>query len=264
MPNELRNFLFISDTKVDMYVPQASRLSRRSLRRRTQHTEGRLTLGAKSLGGELRHSTDSESDPDRIERLQVAERLIRRRADIGGVRDSAVWMEGELTMRWGYIYSPPYVRLQEGPLAVLFFAASDEHVVAFTGSARNVIGNDTWPPSRYASASKAAFWSTGRLWDYYQRRSSLSGLRAVATMQLAQDTARIAMGRAPRGPEDPFIRAAEMEHYLEDWGAQRLRFLAERLMDRPDVERPHLPGKPPVRVTIGSPLYVESLGSPIS
>ena len=239
-----------------MLLPQAPPRYQRKLQRASQETEARLKVGVPGIKGELRSSTKSLDEPDRFNRLEMTERLIRRRGDVGKLGDSTAWIEDELKMRWGYIYAPPYDH-EPGPLAVLFFAARGEHIVALSGSARHVVGNER-RPRRFYGASKAPFWSTSRLWQYYEERDSLRGLRAVAAIKLLRDAVNIVAGRRVNETADPFRRAVETEPHVDQWPEQRIHFLAQRLMDNDNVQYPRYRGPSPVRVTIGSPLYVET------
>jgi hypothetical protein len=47
---------------------------------------------------------DSEVAPDRLQCLEVAERLIRQRESIGRLGDDTLWIDDELDMYWGLAY----------------------------------------------------------------------------------------------------------------------------------------------------------------
>jgi hypothetical protein len=238
-----------------MLLPQAPPRYQRKLRRGSRQAEARLVVGVPGVRGELRRSRRSLYEPDRLDRLALAERLLHRSGKVGKLGDNTPWIDDELIMRWGYIYDMPYSK-ETGPLAVVFFASRDEHIVALSGSARHVVGNEL-RPRKFYGASKAPFWSTARMWEYYEGRESVRGLTAVAAIRLLRDTFNIIVGRPANEIVDPFRRAVEMERYLEDWPEQRVRFLAQRLMDNDKVQYPRYRGPSPVRVTIGSPLYVQ-------
>ena len=127
--------------------------------------------------------------------------------------------------------------------------------MALSGSIRHVLGYEG-SSSRPVGQSKSPFWYAS--WGYFERRGSLRGLQGVAMVRSLLDSTHEAMGRANTVHTDPFVRAIDLL-YDADWPTQRVRFFAERLMERENVKSPHSDG-PAVRVTIGTPLYVVNAG----
>lgn len=252
MPKIPRSYLYISDSKVDALVPQSSRRSLRKLQRGSRKRETRLAVGAFGVQGESRSTVESNREPDRFQRLAVAEQLIRRSGEVGTMADHKQWIEEELLMKWGIVYEPHRRELAE-PLAVLFIGGREGQVVALSGSIRHVLG---YEGSRPVGQSKSSFWYAS--WDYFERRGSLRGLQAVAMVRSLMDSARGTMGRANTVRTDPFERALRL---MDDaaWPTQRVRFFAERLMERENATSLYGDG-PAVKVTIGTPLYVVNAG----
>ena len=247
MEKVLRSYLYISDAKVDSLLPQASRRVQRRLRSSTRKTETRLAIGAIGARGELRTAKESERSSNRIERLEQAERLVRHSEPTGSIADDKHWIDDEIIMRWGLVYSPPGDPVR-GPLAVTFVGQRDRQVLALGGSVHHVMGYEG--SVRRAGSSRLPLWF--RRWDHYEERGSVANLRRLAAYRFTKDSLRHRMFGPLHAP-DPFERIRSL---LDDacWPEQRVQFLAERLTTREDVNTPSQ--NEGVRVTIATPLYV--------
>lgn len=152
-----RSYIYVSDSKVNALVPQASRRARRRLRQSSREAESSLKFGGFGAQGLTRVSRKEEYEPDRFQRLKVAEQLVRRDGEVGKLSDNTRWIEDELLMEWGLIYAPP-TDPAPGPLAVLFIGERNGQVLALNGSAQHVIGyKGQGQPIR--GSSHTTFWA---------------------------------------------------------------------------------------------------------
>jgi hypothetical protein len=212
-----------------------------------------LKFGGFGAQGLTRVSRKEEYEPDRFQRLKVAEQLVRRDGEVGKLSDNTRWIEDELLMEWGLIYAPP-TDPAPGPLAVLFIGERNGQVLALNGSAQHVIGyKGQGPPIR--GSSHTTFW-TGT-WSRFEINGSFRGLDFLARSKYFKDSLHSIISGKPPRILDPFERVL-MEMEDNGWPQQQVHFLANRLIERNDAQTRHreLLGLPKVHVTIGTPLYV--------
>jgi hypothetical protein len=120
----VRNYLYISDAKVDSYLPQFSNREKRRLA---------ATLGVNI--GVLQASVSGEAKPlsDRVHRLEAVETELRKKGEIGAVHEHLPWIEG--------VVNAAPARFP-GESNVMFFFSDDAAMfLGLAGSGHNVLGN---------------------------------------------------------------------------------------------------------------------------
>ena len=120
----IRNYLYVSDAKVDAYLPQITAAEK-------QKVSAKLGFNVGLLSGELR--TERMSLDNRIYRLAAVEAEIRRTQTIGSPTSPASWIDGTLSV------SPAVFKSE--PDLMFFFADNERHFLGLAGSAHHVIGN---------------------------------------------------------------------------------------------------------------------------
>jgi hypothetical protein len=140
MAVDLRNYLYISDAKVDSYLGQWSETERS----RWALSVG-INVGVLNVSGQRAQPTVV----DRIHRLNAVEKYLRQTKDIRGLYDETSWFEGTM-------FAAP-VRL-EGRDDALFLLGDDENgFVALTGSAAHIVGGGGLPTTTTAAIFSHTF-----------------------------------------------------------------------------------------------------------
>src|SRR5713226_1064025 len=88
----MKYYIYVSDAKIDMLFPQVPH----DIKKRVA-VEWRIDV--KVLGASRR--SESESEDNRIARLNSVVSFLRSRSDLGTVDAPAEYIEGKLPMKWG-------------------------------------------------------------------------------------------------------------------------------------------------------------------
>jgi hypothetical protein len=138
----VKYYLYISDTKVDMLLPQIPHKLQKQIA-----TEFKLDLKIFSAA----RKTEETIDDDRIKRLEAVVAYIREKKRVGTAGRPAEYFAGMLAMRWGplterrrerydpetKVFSPEPERLRD---IVYFSGYSNECLIGLGGSGKHVIG----------------------------------------------------------------------------------------------------------------------------
>ncbi|WP_405867854.1 DUF7019 family protein [Streptomyces sp. NBC_00005] len=122
----VRYYVYISDAKVDMLLPQVD--AGFSRRRTTE-------VGFSLKFVNARHSVEAEAS-DRVTRLERVVRHLDDFGDVGTVDEPGQYFRGRLLMRWG--------PLSPGGTPLVYFGGHTEHTIVGLGGARgHVFGTPT-------------------------------------------------------------------------------------------------------------------------
>lgn len=124
----MKYYVYVSDSKVDMLFPQVPHGVKEKVA-----IEWKIDL--KVLGASRKSETESEEN--RIARLDAVVSYIKESADVGSVDEGHEYIAGTLPMRWGYL---GVNAKQEMPL-VYFGGQTAQTVLGLGGSSKHVIGN---------------------------------------------------------------------------------------------------------------------------
>jgi hypothetical protein len=119
----MRNYLYISDAKVDMYLPQIKSVEKQKIAAKLGFNVGLLT-------GSI--ETERMSLENRIYRLAAVEKEIRRN-EIGSIENVSSWVEG--------VDSFVAATFPLHPDLMFFFCNKTDHFFGLTGSSHHIIGN---------------------------------------------------------------------------------------------------------------------------
>jgi hypothetical protein len=223
----MKYYIYISDTKVDMLLPQVPHDVKKKVA-----TEFGIDLKLLTA----KHKTEEESDENRISRLEAVVKFIKEYGNVGTVDKPDQYIEDTLPMRWG-----PYDKFVAAEPSVVYFGGeTDRTVFGLGGSLHHVIGNVGTSQSS-ASASLAPF-----LLSYLGKNPATGeseangGEISGAQTDLDGEFAREVVYLTTRGMKGP---------------SQRLEFLAKRLLQGPSPH-PDRDKRAGMQVLLATPLYV--------
>ena len=216
--SKMRYYQYISDSKVDMLLPQIPLKAK-------QKITAEIGLDIKILSGKLKAERDSLDD--RVSRLLVVERYLRETQRIGSLMEPAPWVSGAEEIS---------VRLFDYPGSVAFVGDDGGTYFLLTGSAHHLIGSKPDDTSRLPSFSILAM-----LLQYVMEDWSDF---IVEDIEGKEETKPLIETSSPS--EREFLKALIKTCPLENVRA-RAEFLVRRLLVG-EIE-----GK---KVFIGTPLYV--------
>ena len=129
----MRYYVYISDSKVDMLLPQIPHDTKRKIA-----TEFKLDI--KIFGAARR--TETETEEDRIFRLETVAEHIYTNEDVGTPDQPATYFAGTLPMRWGPFGLQRFGADRDEKSPIVYFAGSTgQTLVGLGGSSKHVIGN---------------------------------------------------------------------------------------------------------------------------
>jgi hypothetical protein len=220
----MKYYIYISDTKVDMLLPQVPHDVKKKVA-----TEFGIDLKLLTA----KRKTEEDSDENRISRLETVVKFILEYGNVGTVDQPDQYIEDTLPMRWG-----PYAAIgYGGPGFVYFGGETDRTIYGLGGSLHHVIGNVGTSEASSASATPNLLSYLGKhlaTGESEVKGDEIRGAQTSLDMELAGiHFATTGM----RGPQ------------------QRLEFLAKRLLQGPSPfpERDRRAG---VQVLLATPLYV--------
>lgn len=223
----MRDYLYISDTKVDTYIGQIKKSERKKIA---------AEFGVNA--GILRASVEGEwaSQDDRVTRLEIVERRLIKEKPVGPLDTGKQWIEDVADV------VPATFQGEAGNL-LFFFAPEKDHFLGLAGSAHHVIG-DVRPTAASHSLSHL--------------HSLLSMLEIVADRQTLvldksdeyiSDYLHSGVARIPGDVSAWTQILAAISTKFDGRPRQRVRFLARRLTsDEYGVDSR--------RYTLATPLYI--------
>lgn len=217
----LRYYVYISDSKVDMLLPQVD----------PGFARKRATDVGVSLKIVSAKRTVEAATADRVERLERVVRHLDDFCDVGTVDEPGQYFRGQLLMRWG--------PLTAGQASLVYFGGgTGRTVVGLGGSSSHVLG-----PSVAASASQGEVFA-----------STLPGIFAGLAAAVTAD-GEAGEGAAPTSA----LASAHLANRLMRGAEQEVEFLAKRLAHGPSPY-PELDARDGTAVLLGSPLFVALAG----
>lgn len=213
----MRYYLYISDAKVNMLLPEISPSVKKRL-------IGELKLNFGVVAGTIRERTDNIYS--RVDNLRLVESFIRQNERVASLNDytgGEVWLAGT---------HPCYaVTLDDDAAAVLFIGEDDRIVLALGGSSNHLIGDDGRNPV-----------SIG--WSFLPRL--VQALSTFTKMEAAMG------GHYPALPEEPgqwheTVQLAIKRCQQSASPLIQIDFLARVLLSHNEKQRPFI---------LASPLYV--------
>ncbi len=216
----LRYYVYISDAKVDMLLPQ---VDAGFTRRRA--TEVGISLKFVSA----RRSVESAAS-DRVARLERVVRHLDDFGDVGTVDAPGQYVRGRLPMRWG--------PLPLGPSPLVYFGGRTERpIVGLGGASGHVLGAPV--PTQGAAPAE----------------QELPFAPSTAPGLLAGLTAAVTADGADGAPQPDALASVQLANRTLRGAEQEVEFLAKRLLHGP-IPYPELDGHDGVTVLLGSPLFV--------
>lgn len=232
----VRYYVYISDAKVDMILPQIAESFQKKITRN-------VGIDWKIISA--KQTTELTPIEHRTHRLRAVEEYLRENEPVGSSEEPQSWFADELPMEWGPLSS--FTGQDPENETLVWFAGRknisepDEVTVGLGGSLHHVLGYDPADYPGRSSRSSALFGIRGVL--------RTLGIRSGADGDYVDEEELTDRERLQR--DGVLLRAAtELSGRAND-DSQRVEFLAKRLY----TGHPP-PGKSSPAVVIGSPLYV--------
>jgi hypothetical protein len=120
----IRHYLYISDTKIDTWLPQVPQASTRKI-------SAELGFNIAVLSGKIGTQRDAKTAPaERVSKCQLLERYIKTNEKVGSCESVGEWIAGTVQARVFPIKHS----------AVLFVSCLSDETLVLTGSSRHLIG----------------------------------------------------------------------------------------------------------------------------
>jgi hypothetical protein len=228
---DVRFYLYVSDTKVNMLFEQIFSTSKR-----TFHVD--LKVKAGFVDGTAGISNE-EYPPDRDDKLRAVEDFLVEQNLVGTPQDPKDYFKGVLPMRWG-MYDDLESRPEDCPSLVYFggFDPTAPLIVGLGGSSMHVLGHSGATSTYSRSATPTLV------------RWIVKGLYSDKDI----DTLRSEFKSGING--DLFEGICVALHYLKP-PTQQLEFLAKTLCIGKSYGLKHMTGVDETNVVLGTPLYVQ-------
>jgi hypothetical protein len=221
----MRNYLYISDAKVDMYLPQIEAVEKKKF-------ATRFGFDLKVLQGSL--ETEWVSLENRVRRLQVVEEEILRTKPVGTLEATQSWIEGTAD-----VAAAPF---PDNRNLTFFFSSSDGHFLGLGGSTHHVVGNAR-PETAVASTSHLH-----RLLDTLEAISTNYSFVVEKSDEALLHHVHVSVKQF--GGISSWTRIMDqVSTDFDRWPRQTVAFLARRLTSDEY-------GSNGLRYTLASPLYV--------
>jgi hypothetical protein len=224
----MKYYIYISDAKVDMLFRQVP-----------HDIKKKVALEFKMDLKLLSASRRTESEDNRIARLETVVDFIREYGKLGSVDEPDDYVADSMSMRWG-----DYAGGWDEPSPVVYFGGeTDRTIVGLGGSAKHVLGNAGESPAHSHSATPV-------LIKFLASELELQGSDKL--QQAEKDSASEGVSKGRFSP----IMAVELATLQMQGPLQNVEFLAKKLMygpverfdDDPRYKRKH--------VLLATPLYV--------
>jgi hypothetical protein len=213
-----RYYLYISDSKVDMLLPQ---IDPAFTRKRTSE----VNLSLKIFGA--KRGSESSVGTDRIVRLERVVRHLQDHGDLGSIDEPGSFFWGLLSLQWGTFAG------EAGSSLVYFGGRTKRTIVGLGGSSTHVLGAALDPPGHPVLARSLM-------------PSLLEGLTTDPEIKILLDAAN----GEPELADRKALQAVHLATASLRGPAQRVEFVAKRLLHGPS------PSHDGMSVLLGSPLYV--------
>ncbi|MFE6281095.1 DUF7019 family protein [Streptomyces sp. NPDC057877] len=213
----LRYYVYISDAKVDMLLPQVDAGFAR--RRATE-----VVVSLKFVSARRSVETDAA---DRVARLERVVRYLDDFGDVGTVDEPGQYVRGRLPMRWG--------PLPLGPSPLVYFGGRTERTtVGLGGASGHVLGAPAPVPGAAPAEQELPF-----------APSTAPGLLAGLAAAVTTDGE----------PQPDALASVQLANRTLRGAEQEVEFLAKRLLHGPSPY-PELDGHDGMTVLLASPLFV--------
>ena len=219
----IRRYLYISDTKIDIWLPQVPSAS-------TKKITAQLGFNIGILSGKLEAQGDAKTAPaDRVSKCQVLEKYILEKEGVGSPESANEWIAGTVQAR--VLMFPKYS-------AVLFISPLLAKTLFLTGSSRHLIGASSMveiTPQSFPSFGSSVVEMLGRMAE------------KQVTFQTPTDIEWAVESTVTRLGDPAWVRTLRTFEEATEQPVQRVAFLATKLL-------------PPYRqYEVYSPLFVESV-----
>lgn len=222
----MRNYLYISDAKVDAYLGQMQVPEKRTVAKK-------IGIDLKVLQASAEIGTASPEN--RITRLQAVEEQLRSEKSIGPLDSDKPWIEDTVEVA--------AAAFKDAPALMFFFADLDRQFFALAGSAHHVIGN-LRPES--ASSSISHLHTLLNTLEAATRKHALVAERSEETVERY-----LTMGVSRPVDVSAWTEVlADTASKFASQPTQVISFLARRLTSDEY-------GTEGMRYTLASPLYIE-------
>ena len=161
----MKYYIYISDAKVDMLLPQIPHDTRRKIA-----TE--IGFDLKVLSAKRKSETDI--DDNRVTRLEAVVSFIREYGNLGTVDEPDEYFEGNLPLCLGPLQCD--VESHTEPSVVYFAGRSTRTIVGLGGSARHMIGNTSCSPIPWRGSDT---WIIHDYLEYHLRKRLSQGTEKV-------------------------------------------------------------------------------------
>jgi hypothetical protein len=247
----LQYYVYISDAKIDMLLPQIPGPRRRRITRE-------IGVNWKILSA--KQTAEYDTEQHRVHRLRAVESYIRTNETVGSVSAPNSWFAGKLPMWWGPINFMSHRSV--GHDLVWFTgleSAEGEHptVLGLGGSTAHLLTRQSNPSDQLAGGDSMLYGITATL----ESIGWSSGEDVEVAVQLA-DTDRLQSEPSNQAEDAPYMSLLQATYLLLQWQsgeyrvgvtpAQTLDFLARRLTDGSIVGLDGISR----HVVVGTPLYV--------
>lgn len=222
----LRYYLYISDSKVDMLLPQ---IAPRLAAKRTSEVDVDVKVVT------VKRTIETQ-DEGRIARLERVVAHLEKRGDLGTVDEPAEYFTGRLPMRWG-----PFPG--DGSSSLVFFGGETQRtLLGLGGSGRNLIGSLPNPNDGIGISSSSL-------------PSILGSLDAASDADDEAVVEAAGAGRDARyqGDHAAFVTVHRGVRRLPG-PSQTIEFIAKRLLRGPSPFPESDPSED-MSVLLGSPIY---------
>lgn len=215
----MRNYLYISDAKVDSYLPQIGNATKRRV-------AARLGFDVKVLQASLQ--TEWVSLEDRVRRLEVVEEEVLRTKDVGSIAGPLPWIEAS---------SDVAAAAFRGNVGLtFFFSRTEDQFPGLAGSKHHVVGN-------LRSADAAGGFS-----HVHALLSAIEDVISTDPLVTKAEPELSGLSHDPDYMARPWMVEALASRF-DRWPKQRAHFLARRLT-RDEI------GPNGKRCTLATPLYI--------
>jgi hypothetical protein len=227
----MRYYLYISDAKVDMLLPQVPFATKKAV-------SAKLGFNVGVLSGELQ--TQRESLDDRVHRLAAVERYLLDDPNVGTLDHPSAWIrdEGSATVAQLVPYGRESARsIVYGGEVVFFFIKTQTAMLALGGSSRHLIGN---PPVSQVTTTYSFAPSLAETLATLSERNSILNMSDAELSHYSEGC----VTRFTRHPWTGVIMEAVSNIQS---GTMNISFLAKRLVSEVECGR---------NILLATPLYV--------
>jgi hypothetical protein len=247
----LRYYVYISDAKIDMLLPQIPSARRRKVTRE-------IGINWKILSA--KQTSEYDTEQHRVHRLRALETYIRTNETVGSVSAPSAWFAGKLPMWWGPINFMSYrnaghdlvwftgLESPEGERpTVLGLGGSTAHLLTGHSDASDQLAGGDSMLYGITATLESIGWSSGEDVEVAAERADID---------------RVQSERSNQVEDSPYTSLLQATSFLLQWQseeyrgggteAQMLDFLARRLTEGSIVDSDGTSR----HVVVGTPLYV--------